>query len=608
MLTYRRSFYVVPLRTVLVSLSVLVGGLAELQAEPPVARADGATGIAVREIGRFQAAEAIQAVAVDASSIYAITNRAIGRYAKQSRQPIVKWTSADGSPIQHLNSGIVLNGKLYCANSNWPRTPLKNSIEIFDAESLRHLERRHFEESKGAINWIERRDGAWWIVFAHYGDAAVRQTRLVRYNDEWEQTGKWSFPEQVVRRFLPNSNSGGAFGPNGRLYVTGHDHAELYVLRVPAESGELIYVETVAAPIAGQGIAWDRSDIGSLYGLVRKSREIVHMRLTHADEYQALRQPVRWVRDANNPILAPRPGQFDATRCMNPWVVRVGEQYRLYYSGGDRSGAQRLAVATADVSDLSDWKRSEPLLDTGGAGQFDARWCVLPHVVRMPDRWHMYYTGNAGRGSGLSAFPGIGLAISSEGDRWKRYQSDPVLAASGQQGDPDAIGIAGGSVIDMSDGDSPEYWFYYTGCPTVGKPHHLNQQKTICLAVSTDGIQWHKRGAVMLRDPDRDYENIGVAGPVVHREADGTFRMWYSAIGSRWGYYCICYAESRDGIHWSRGARSGENLQLAPDGDGWEQQMVEYPSVIREGDHLRLFYCGNGYGRTGIGTAVSISP
>jgi hypothetical protein len=39
-------------------------------------------------------------------------------------------------------------------------------------------------------------------------------------------------------------------------------------------------------------------------------------------------------------------------------------------------------------------------------------------------------------------------------------------------------------------------------------------------------------------------------------------------------------------------------------GTGWEKQMVEYPSVIREGDHLRLFYCGNSYGRTGIGTAV----
>ena len=36
--------------------------------------------------------------------------------------------------------------------------------------------------------------------------------------------------------------------------------------------------------------------------------------------------------------------------------------------------------------------------------------------------------------------------------------------------------------------------------------------------------------------------------------------------------------------------------------------MVEYPSVIAEGDRLRLFYCGNGYGQTGIGTALSAPP
>lgn len=33
--------------------------------------------------------------------------------------------------------------------------------------------------------------------------------------------------------------------------------------------------------------------------------------------------------------------------------------------------------------------------------------------------------------------------------------------------------------------------------------------------------------------------------------------------------------------------------------------MTEYPNVIQEGDNLRLFYCGNGYGSTGIGTAVA---
>ena len=566
-----------------------------------------ASELSVRQRHKISVPEAHQAVAVDATSFYAIGNRTIARYEKGTNNLLARWTAPAGSAILHLNSGVVVDGRLHCANSNWPKMPRENSVETFDAETLRHIESKSFSETEGAINWIERHRGSWWIVFAFYGEADVRCTKLLRYDDQWNPTGEWTFPEAVIQRFLPNSNSGGAFGPNGRLFVTGHDHAELYVLDVPAESGELKHIGTVAAPISGQGIAWDRSDIGTLFGIVRRSQEVVSMRLSHTDEYTKLQQPVEWIRHEGNPVLPPRKGEFDATRCMNPWVIRDQDKYRLYYSGGSKDGKQRLGVATASVTDLTNWTRTDPLFDTGEPGSFDAQWCVLPHVVRMNDNlWHLYYTGNAGQGVGLSAFPGMGLATSNDGIKWTRHGDQPVLARSGEHGDPDAIGVAGGSVLRVPQADGSSHWrFYYTGCPTTGTPHALNQQKTICLAVSDDGIEWTKRGTVMLRDPDRDYEDIGVAGPVVHLETDGTFRMWYSAIGTRHGFYSICYAESDDGVHWRRGAQPDDNLQLSPTGTGWEQQMVEYPTVIREGDHLRMFYCGNGYGRSGIGTAVS---
>lgn len=587
------------------SIRIFVATLIPVVTVFPVTKLS-ASELSVRERQRVSVAEAHQAVAVDATSFYAIANRKIARYEKGTSQPLASWTAPAGSTILHLNSGVVVDGRLYCANSNWPTAPLKNSVEVFDAEALRHVESRPFAETEGAINWIERHRGSWWIVFAFYGDAEVRRTKLIRYDDQWNQTGEWTFPETVIQRLLPKSNSGGSFGPNGRLFVTGHDHAELYVMDVPANDGELNHVATVDAPIAGQGIAWDRSDIGTLLGIVRSRHEVVTMRISHTDEYTELQRPVEWIRDQANPILPPRQGEFDATRCMNPWVVRDQDTYRLFYSGGDQSGKQRIGVATASVNQMDHWTRTGPLFDTGAAGTFDAQWCVLPHVVQVHDRWHLYYTGNAGRGSGLSAFPGMGLATSDNGITWTRHGDQPILARSGEPGDPDAIGVAGGSVIHLSQAQGPpQFWFYYTGCPTTGKAHALNQQKTICLAVSTDGIRWTKQGAVMLRDPDRDYEDIGVAGPVVMREPDGMFRMWYSAIGTRHGFYSICYGESDDGIHWRRGALPEANLQLLPTGTGWEQQMVEYPTIIREGDHLRMFYCGNGYGRTGIGTAVS---
>lgn len=317
---------------------------------------------------------------------------------------------------------------------------------------------------------------------------------------------------------------------------------------------------------------------------------------------------VRWVRDERNPILVPgAEGDFDAACCMNPWAIRRGDQYWLYYGGGARDGHRRICLATARVETPTQFSRRGIVLDVGKPGAFDAHWRVLPHVVEFsPGRWHLYFTGNRGHGKGLSAFPGIGLAFSDDGLNWEVFDENPILAPSGKVGDPDAIGIAGGSVLRAHLPDGRAEWrFYYTGCPTIGQTVFEDQNKTVCLAVSSDALHWEKRGAVMLRTPERDYENVGVAGPVVHQRRDGTFRMWYSAIGTRWGYYSICYAESKDGLVWYRGGQYRENLALAPQGYGWEQQMVEYPSVIEEGDRLRLFYCGNGYGRTGIGAALS---
>jgi len=316
---------------------------------------------------------------------------------------------------------------------------------------------------------------------------------------------------------------------------------------------------------------------------------------------------VWWTRDPANPVLPPQPDSpYDSHVCMNPFLVRRGQEYWLYYAGGDGAGRRRICLAVAPVDDPTRWTRRGVVLDVGPPGAFDANWVVLPHVVPAGDRWHLYYSSHCGHGRGLGAFRGLGLAVSDDGVRFRRHGDSPVLAPTGRDGDPDAVGIAGGSVLRVPQPGGGFKWrFYYTGCPTVGDDVFLDQQKCCCLARSDDGLAWEKLGAVLVRDPQRDYEDIAVAGPVVQRRADGRFGMWYSAIGTRWGYYSIGYAESDDGLTWRRGEHYGDNLQLGPIGDGWERQMVAYPAVAREGSTRRLFYCGNGYGATGIGTATA---
>ncbi|WP_353721231.1 hypothetical protein [Dyadobacter sp. 676] len=225
----------------------------------------------------FDVKEAKQAVAVDAGHFYVVNNSTITKHAKADGKLIATW---DGTKegVVHLNSGVVIQGKLYCANSNYPEIPMTSSVEIFDAKTLAHVGTHSFGIAQhGSLTWLDRKDGHWFIGFAHYAgkDSSegrdVRWTSLVKYDMEWRQVEAWVFPKNLIDLFSPKSNSGGAWGADGLLYCTGHDRAEVYVLKLPRSGYTLQHISTLPAPIEGQGIAIDRSVAGKtlLYGIQR---------------------------------------------------------------------------------------------------------------------------------------------------------------------------------------------------------------------------------------------------------------------------------------------------------------------------------------------------
>jgi hypothetical protein len=83
------------------------------------------------------------------------------------------------------------------------------------------------------------------------------------------------FPPEVVASFADMSSSGGAWGPDGHLYVTGHDEPLLFELTLPEAGSVLRLIEAIPIAAEGQGIAWDPVESGTLYTLVRSRREIV---------------------------------------------------------------------------------------------------------------------------------------------------------------------------------------------------------------------------------------------------------------------------------------------------------------------------------------------
>lgn len=234
------------------------------------------------KISQFPAAEARQAVAVDEGCFYAIDNSTIGKYDKQTGKKIATWTASKFQLIKHLNSGVVIDGKLYCAQSNYPQVPRTSSIEIWDAERLEHIAVQSFGIADGAANWIDYHDGSWWVLFAHYsGDQAepgrdAYWTRLDRFDDNWCRTASYVLPKVLVDKMTPKSCSGGAWGPDGFLYVTGHDAAELYKLSLPVSGAELHLINTIPLSCEGQGIAFDTDGTNYyVYSILRKTKQVV---------------------------------------------------------------------------------------------------------------------------------------------------------------------------------------------------------------------------------------------------------------------------------------------------------------------------------------------
>jgi hypothetical protein len=234
-----------------------------------------------KEIVRFEAREAGQGAAADATHFYAIVNTAIGKYDKKTGGRVGSWSLERGGPLQHINSCYVSDGQLLCAHSNYPDLPMVSSIEIIDTTTMQHVESRSLGMDFGSLTWFDRKDGYWWAGFAHYdgrgGELGKdhRHTTVVKFDDQWRKLEQWMFPDSVLKRFAPHSTSGGAFGPDGFLYVTGHDRKEMYVMEIPAMGSKLVHVVTVDIDVEGQAFAWDRStERRVVYGISRPNREV----------------------------------------------------------------------------------------------------------------------------------------------------------------------------------------------------------------------------------------------------------------------------------------------------------------------------------------------
>lgn len=251
---------------------------------------EGVPHLAAKTTAVFVAPEADQGVAVDDEFFYAIDNAQIVKYSRTSGTRTGEWRLDRPDIIRHINSCMADAGTLICANSNYPKNPMASSIEVFDATLMAPL----FSHSlgvrdEGSLTWVDRIPGGWIAGFAHYdgpngtGYKDHSASSVVTFDESWRRTGGWAFPEDVAARMAPHAASGGAIGPDGLLYILGHDRPELYVLARPQMGPGLILVAVIDIEAEGQAFSWAPGGERQIFAIDRRAGKVLVIDVPEVD-------------------------------------------------------------------------------------------------------------------------------------------------------------------------------------------------------------------------------------------------------------------------------------------------------------------------------------
>lgn len=250
----------------------------------------GVPHLAGRTVAAYAAPEADQGVAVDTDHFYAIDNAEIARYVRATGVRDGGWALDRPDIIRHINSCLAEAGTLVCANSNYPKHPMASSVEVFDSATLAPLSSHSLGvRDEGSLTWVDRIPGGWIAGFAHYdgpngtGYKDHSASSVVTFDEAWRRTGGWAFPEEVVARMAPHAASGGAIGPDGLLYVLGHDRPELYVLARPQMGPGLILVAVIDIEAEGQAFSWAPGGARQIFAIDRHAGRVLTIDLPAVD-------------------------------------------------------------------------------------------------------------------------------------------------------------------------------------------------------------------------------------------------------------------------------------------------------------------------------------
>ena len=239
----------------------------------------------------------------------------------------------------------------------------------------------------------------------------------------------------------------------------------------------------------------------------------------------------------------------------------------------------------------------QPVLSLGGLGSFDEFGTYPVSVIRDGEDILAIY-GGWSRCESVPFNISLGLARSKDdGVSFHKYAVGPVLSHSSDE----PFIITSPKIRHYGD-----IWYLTY---TAGRRWILDNDLRpeiiykLRIATSTDGINWTKLNKDIVESKLGEDEAQACPDIIFSNGKYHMFFCYRQGLDFRVNKsrsYRIGYASSLDLLNWQRDD-SKVDIDIAE--EGWDSEMVAYPTVFELDGNIYMLYAGNGVGKTGFGLA-----
>ena len=237
-----------------------------------------------------------------------------------------------------------------------------------------------------------------------------------------------------------------------------------------------------------------------------------------------------------------------------------------------------------------------PLFEPGKRGMFDDTGITMTSIVSIDEhRKYLYYCG-WNKKITVSYSLSIGCVEVIDNKEYRKVSDGPIMERSIH----DPIAVSAPMVV--KDGSVFHMWYIsFLSWDKFGEKYEPIY--VVKHATSEDGLDWKCNDHICI---DAQYPGEAIGRPWVIKDGN-MFRMWFSTRGienyrtKNGQHYMIGYAESEDGINWTR---QPDKFDFKTSASGWDSEMLEYASVKKVDNKYYMIYNGNEFGKTGFGYAI----